>query len=80
MACNEEKLKASLGDGVPKIEEVVRDGLAWLDENRDAQKELIEEKQKSWESVINPLMSAAAGGGSAPAADGETGPKVEEVD
>ena len=80
MACNEEKLKASLGDGVPKIEEVVRDGLAWLDENRDAQKEVIEEKQKSWESVINPLMSAAAGGGSSAAADGETGPKVEEVD
>jgi len=80
MACNEEKLKASLGDGVPKIEEVVKDGLAWLDENRDAQKEVIEEKQKSWESVINPLMSAAAGGGSSAAADGETGPKVEEVD
>jgi L1 cell adhesion molecule like protein len=80
MACNEEKLKVSLGDGVTKIEEVVRDGLAWLDENRDAQKELIEEKQKSWESVINPLMSAAAGGGSSAAADGEVGPKVEEVD
>ena len=81
MACNDEKLKVSLGDGVGKIEEVVKDGLAWLEENRDAQKELIEEKQKSWESVINPLMSAAAGGGSSAAADdGEVGPKVEEVD
>ena len=82
-AVGEEKLKATLGDGVAKIEEVVKDGLAWLEDNRDAEQTVIEDKQKEWEAVINPLLSAAAGGSSDAPADAsvpEPGPKIEEVD
>ena len=78
-ACQEEKLKATLGENAQKIEDVVKEGLAWLDDHRDAQKEVVEEKQKSWESVINPLMTAAAGGSAAPT-EGEAGPTIDEVD
>ena len=82
-AVGEEKLKATLGDGVAKIEQIVKDGLAWLDDNRDAEQTVIEDKQKEWEAVINPLLSAAAGGSAdapAPTEESAPGPKVEEVD
>jgi len=84
-ACQEEKLKATLGENAQKIEDVVKEGLAWLDDHRDAELAEIEEKQKGWESVISPLMSAAAAGpaeaaGSGPAEAAGPGPKIEEVD
>jgi len=84
-ACQEEKLKATLGENAQKIENVVKEGLAWLDDHRDAELAEIEEKQKGWESVISPLMSAAAAGpaeaaGSGPAEAAGPGPKIEEVD
>ena len=84
-ACQEEKLKATLGENAQKIEDVVKEGLAWLDDHRDAELAEIEEKQKGWESVISPLMSAAAAGSAeapapAPAEAAGPGPKIEEVD
>jgi heat shock protein 1/8 len=88
-ALEEEKLKAALGEeNSTKVSDVVRDGLAWLDTNKDASKEDIDAKQKEWESVISPIFTAAAGAGAA-GAEGAMppggvpegpGPKIEEVD
>jgi L1 cell adhesion molecule like protein len=76
------------------VEETVKAGLEWLDENRDAGVEELKEKQTQWEEAIRPIMmkmyAAAAtgtdaGGASADAsadasAGASAGPKVEEVD
>merc|ERR1719506_2207504 len=53
------------------IEEAVKDALAWLDDNQEAEKEDFEEKQKEVEQVANPIMrelyqQAGAGGGGMP--------------
>jgi len=87
-ALEEEKLKAALGEeNSTKVSDVVRDGLAWLDTNKDASKEDIDAKQKEWESVISPIFTAAAGAGADAGAgmpEGSVpegpGPKIEEVD
>lgn len=87
-AIGEEQLKTAIGpDSCTTVEAVVKEGLAWLDENRDASVEDIDAKQRGWEDTIRPIMSAAASGGmSKPSAgvDGDAtpapGPKIEEVD
>lgn len=87
-ALEEEKLKAALGEeNSTKVSDVVRDGLAWLEENKDASKEDIDAKQKEWESVISPIFTAAAGASGMPpggvpegAMPEGPGPKIEEVD
>jgi L1 cell adhesion molecule like protein len=78
----EEQIKTAIGpEGVSKIEEVVKAGLDWLEQNRDAEPAAIEEQQKSWEAVISPLVSAAAAGTKGvPEAAESKGPVVEEVD
>jgi molecular chaperone DnaK (HSP70) len=80
----EEQLKATIGEeGCLTVEKTVKDGLDWLDSNREASTDDLETKQKEWEDAIRPIMSAAA---SASAADskqqppGPAGPVVEEVD
>merc|ERR1712070_1171745 len=48
------------------IEEAVKEGLEWLDDNADAEKEEYEEKLKEVEGVCNPIVSkvyAESGGG-----------------
>ena len=83
-ASQEEKLVAALGeDNVKKMEEVVKDGLAWLDEHREAELAEIEEKQKEWEGVIGPILSKAAAGAMPEGTMPEgamPGPTVDEVD
>jgi L1 cell adhesion molecule like protein len=89
-AINEEKVKETLSEtDRTSVETAVKDGLAWLDENREASKAEVEEKQKSWEEVIRPVMmrlyASSAGKtdpGAAAAASTSTtsGPKVDEVD
>lgn len=61
-ACDEEKFKASLGEeNYAKVTEVIKDGLAWLEDNREASKADIDAKQKDWEGVITPIFSSVAG-------------------
>jgi len=56
-------------DEVEAIEDAVKEGLEWLEDNQEAEKEDYEEKQKEIEAIINPIMSkvyqaGGAGGGS----------------
>merc|ERR1712195_66952 len=44
-------------DEVEAIEDAVRDGLEWLEDNQEAEKEDYEEKQKEVEAIVNPIMS-----------------------
>ncbi len=93
----EDKVKEKLGaDDLEKAETTIKDGLAWLDDNRESDPSEIKEKQKEWEDVIRPVMmklyaaadqaapeaATAAPAPAAPAAASteEAGPKVEEVD
>ena len=82
----EEKFKTALGEeNVTKVTTLVTDGLAWLEENREASKDDIDAKQKEWEDVIMPLFSSVSGAASASAsapapAEPEFKPTVEEVD
>lgn len=87
---NEEKVKEILSqEDRDKVEEVVKAGLEWLDNNRDASVDEVKSKQKEWEEAIRPVMLklyASQAGKSDPAAAAaaaaETagGPRVEEVD
>uniref|UniRef100_A0A6C0DRZ9 Chaperone n=1 Tax=viral metagenome TaxID=1070528 RepID=A0A6C0DRZ9_9ZZZZ len=77
-AVGEEQLKTAIGaESVERVEALVKEGLEWLDSNRDATAEEVEERQKTWEGVIAPIMTAAA---SAPAEEPPKAPVVEEVD
>ena len=81
----EEKVKAVLSAGEREaVESTVKSGLAWLDENRDADKDTVSAKQKEWEEEIRPvfmkLYSKGSSGSSGPEPFADAGPKVEEVD
>jgi heat shock protein 5 len=83
----EERVKAALPDADrAAVEDAVKAGLEWLDENRDAHVEAVQTKQKEWEEVIRPVLMKlyATGGteGSSEATEGgaAAGPRVEEVD
>jgi L1 cell adhesion molecule like protein len=82
-ALQEEQLKSALGEtGCASIEEVVKNGLDWLENNKDASRDELETKQKTWEDAIRPLLAAAAPGQSDKSApvDSPPEPKIEEVD
>ena len=91
----EEKIKGVLSSTDQEtIESTVKTGLAWLDENKEADKDVVNEKQKTWEEVIRPVLmklyaaqAGKPGSGVAGASDipegfaaAAGGPKVEEVD
>jgi len=77
-AVGEEQLKTAIGaESVERVEALVKEGLEWLESNRDASAEEVEEKQKAWEGVIAPIMTAAA---STPTEEPPKAPIVEEVD
>lgn len=77
----EEKVKEKLSEADrTQVEDTVKAGLSWLDENREADKEVVKAKQEEWEASIKPILMklyAAAEAGEAPSS---AGPKVEEVD
>jgi heat shock protein 1/8 len=85
-AINEEKVKATLSEeDKAAVEATVKEGLEWLDANREADKATVEEKQKGWEETIRPIMMrlyAASAGKTDPAASEAApgAPVVEEVD
>jgi L1 cell adhesion molecule like protein len=92
----EEKVKGVLSSTDQEtVESTVKTGLAWLEENKEADKDVVNEKQKAWEEVIRPVLmklyatqagkpgSGVAGASDLPegfAAAAGAGPKVEEVD
>jgi len=83
----EEKVKEKLSATDKElVERVTKEGLDWLDANREASKEEVEEKKKAWEDQIRPVLVglyAAADGATNTAANASTdseGVKVEEVD
>jgi len=69
---NDEKVKGKLSEtDKTKIESLVTETLNWLENNGGAEKEEFEEKQKSVEKEIMPLMSKLYGGaGGAPGGSG----------
>jgi L1 cell adhesion molecule like protein len=56
-----DQLKTSLGPNLSKVEDAVSEGLAWLEENSSATKELYDEKHKEVEAVCMPLLKEAYG-------------------
>lgn len=91
----EEKVKDVLSAADREtVEATVKEGLAWLDDHRDAETSEVEEKQKAWEEVVRPVMmklyaaqagkpgsgAASDASGSAEGVGPSSGPKVEEVD
>ena len=84
-AIGEEQIKTSIGaESCTTIETVVKEGLEWLDENKEASVEDIDAKQRTWEETIRPIMSAAAAGtegmGKGPVEEPAKAPIIEEVD
>ena len=88
----EEKVKAALSqEDKDLIEKTVKEGLEWLESNKDTGKEELEQKKKEYEDIIRPVlmkMYAATGASTSDFSKGveETmpesgpGPKIEEVD
>jgi heat shock protein 1/8 len=69
MTSDEEKFKVALGtENYDKVSTVIKEGLAWLEENKEASKADIEAKQKEWTDVITPIFSSVSGGAAAAAA------------
>jgi L1 cell adhesion molecule like protein len=60
---DEAKFKEKLGEeNHTTVETLIKDGLAWLDDNREATKDDINAKQKEWEDLIKPIFASANGG------------------
>ncbi len=78
----EDKVKEKLSEeDIDAAEKKIAEGLAWLDENREATTEEVKEKQKEWEEQVRPILmklyEAGAGVGST---EPPSQPKVDEVD
>lgn len=89
----EEKVKAALSqEDKDLIEKTVKEGLEWLESNKDTGKEELEQKKKEYEDIIRPVlmkMYAATGastsdfskaGAEESVPESGPGPKIEEVD
>ena len=82
----EEKVKTSMMDeDKNSVEKTVKEGLDWLDANKDASKEDLEAKKKECEETIRPIlmkMYTASGAKTSDFTNTEptVEPKVEEVD
>tara|TARA_B100000925_G_C22006010_1_gene473710 strand:- start:2599 stop:3780 length:1182 start_codon:yes stop_codon:yes gene_type:complete len=91
----DEKLKEKLGDKKTELEEIVEEGINWLDNNDDASLDEIKAKKSEYEGKINPIMASLyqgempAGGmpggmptdmPQPPQGSDNTGPHIEEVD
>lgn len=58
-----DELKKTLGeDDTKKVDDVVSEGLKWIDDNEDATKEDYEKKMKEDEEKIQPILTKAMGG------------------
>lgn len=81
---SEEKMKSALGSDVDTVTKTVDDTMRWLDENSNATVEEYEEKQKSVEAILMPLIQkayqASAPAGAGAEANPDMGPDISEVD
>lgn len=77
-AVREEKVKETLGEStVNEVEEWIKEGIEWLEANPEAEKGVYDEKQKTYEDKIKPvLMKLYEKSGMSE----QAGPRVEEVD
>ena len=85
----EEKVKEKLGEDAETALATVSEGISWLDEHQDDEKEVYEEKQKEVEEKVRPTLMKlyqgaadefSAAKGADTAARAAPGPKIEEVD
>ena len=85
----EEKMKTSLGDDVTKVQEVVDEGLNWLESGDSSlSKEDYDSKFKEVEGILSPLVqkaySSSTGSEDIPSKEKEVNednePKIEEID
>jgi heat shock protein 1/8 len=91
----EDKVKETLGEStVQEVEDMVKEGIEWLESNQNAEKEEYDEQQKKYEDKIRPIMMKLyQNAGATGAAEGmpdmsgmgsagaeSSGPRVEEVD
>jgi L1 cell adhesion molecule like protein len=84
-AVREDKVKESLGEStIQEVEDMVKEGLEWLEEHPEAFKEEYSEKQKYYEEKIRPIMmklyEGAGMAGGMPTTSDMPQPHVEEVD
>ena len=86
-AVQEDKVKETLGaDTVKEMEGWLKEGMDWLDANPNAEKDEFDDKFKTYEDKIRPIMmklyqnAGAPGADAAPQSSGRGGPSVDEVD
>jgi heat shock 70kDa protein 1/2/6/8 len=84
-AIREDKVKTTLGDSeCASLEEIIQDGLNWLQAHEEGETEEFKEKQKEVEDKIRPVMMKLYSAGNPPegqeAPAAAPGPTVEEVD
>jgi len=86
----EEKVKAALSqEDKDLVEKTVKEGLEWLESNKETEKVELEQKKKEYEDIIRPvLMKMYTGASTSDFSKGAAqdvpesgpGPKIEEVD
>ena len=77
-------MKSSLGEDLSRVEEVVSDGLNWMD-SESLTKEDFDNKYKEIENLVSPLIQKAASSSSQDGtipkeSDQENEPVIEEID
>ena len=68
-ALQEEKVKTTLGGDAKKIDEWVQEGIQWLEEHGEEEKEAFQAKQKEVEDNIRPIMAKLYQEAGAPGAE-----------
>jgi heat shock protein 5 len=78
----EDKVKEALGDTATEVEGWIKEGIEWLEDHQNEEKEVYDEKYKGYEEKIKPVMMKLyeKSGVSAPTTESEKGPSVDEVD
>jgi len=77
----EDKVKEKLGeDDISKTEDVVKEGLEWLEGHQDEEVETYKDYQKKAEEKVMPIMMKLYQGSGDAAGAPSSGPRVEEVD
>ena len=62
-------MKTTLGGDAKKIEEWIQEGIQWLEEHGEGEKEAFQAKQKEVEDKIRPIMAKLYQAAGAPGAE-----------